>query len=122
ASVTVSPPASVGTASALAAESAAELVGRVSTLTAIVADDVEQHSGSIQTLNDELAAVQFGDSAAVATVIHKLLLANQEMQGRLDQAELKLQAHQRQLQNVASVARTDGLTGLLNRRSLDEQL
>src|SRR5436309_2965398 len=71
----------------LMADSAIEMIGRVSNLTATVAGDVEQHSGSIQTLNNELAALPIADSAAVAAVINKLLVANQEMQGRLDQAE-----------------------------------
>ena len=101
---------------------AIELVGRVSALTSSVAEQVGQHSGSLSVINNELAGVQQGDATAVAGAIQKLLLANETMQRRLEMAELQLQAHQRQLQNVASAARTDGLTGLLNRRTLDEEL
>jgi diguanylate cyclase len=103
-------------------EVAVELMGRVSALTGSVAEQVGEHSGSLSAINTELAGVQHDDATAVAGAIRKLLLANEAMQRRLALAELQLQAHQRQLQNVASAARTDGLTGLLNRRTLDEEL
>jgi diguanylate cyclase len=101
---------------------AAELMSRVSSLTSAVTEQVVEHSGSISAISSELAGVQQGDATAVTGAIRKLLLANEAMQQRLEQAELQLQAHQRQIQNVASAARTDGLTGLLNRRTLDEEL
>ena len=101
---------------------ALELVGRVTALTGSVAEQVGEHSGSISAIHTELAGLQDADQAAVTAAIRKLQMANEAMQRRLAQAELQLQAHQRQLQNVASAARTDGLTGLLNRRTLDEEL
>jgi diguanylate cyclase len=103
-------------------EQAIELMGRATTLTSSVADQVGEHSGSLCAINTELAGVQQGDTTAVAGAIRKLLQSNEAMQRRLALAELQLLAHQRQLRNVASAARTDGLTGLLNRRTLDEEL
>jgi diguanylate cyclase (GGDEF)-like protein len=47
---------------------------------------------------------------------------NQQIQQRLGQAELRLSAQQRQLAEVAVAAKTDPLTGLMNRRALDEEL
>jgi diguanylate cyclase len=99
-----------------------EVVVQVAELAGLVAEHVGEHQGNLTALNEELTAIAQGDSRAVAEVIRRLLLANQQLQQRLEQAELKLQAHQRQLQNVASAARTDSLTGLLNRRTLDDEI
>jgi diguanylate cyclase (GGDEF)-like protein len=44
------------------------------------------------------------------------------LQGRLERAENTLQAHSKQLQDAVITSRTDGLTGLTNRRALDEEL
>lgn len=101
---------------------AGSLLRHAGELTTAVAEEVGQHQSQIQTINVELAGVAEGDAAAVAAVIGKLLAANQDLQTRLERAELKLQAHSRQLQDVAVAARTDGLTGLMNRRALDEEL
>jgi diguanylate cyclase len=99
-----------------------EVVVQVAELAGYVAEQVGAHQGNLSAINEQLAAISQGDSRAVAEVIRQLLVANQQLQQRLEQAELKLQAHQRQLQNVASAARTDSLTGLLNRRTLDEEI
>jgi diguanylate cyclase (GGDEF)-like protein len=109
-------PASIGH------EEALELMGRAAATAGEVAGHVGEHSGNISAINIELAGVQQGDAQAVAAAIRKLLEANEATQRRLEQAELQLQAQQRQLQSVASAACTDCLTGLLNRRTLDEEL
>jgi diguanylate cyclase len=104
------------------ATTAVELIARLIELTTTVSSEVEQHSDHIESINAELSDVKHGDTAAVAAVVCKLLVMNQETQRRLERAELKLQAQQRQLQDVSTAARMDGLTGLVNRRSLDEAL
>lgn len=104
------------------ATTAVELIARLMELTTSVADEVEEHGDHIKSINAELSSVKQGDSAAVAAVVCKLLVSNQDTQRRLEQAELKLQAQQRQLQDVSAVARMDSLTGLVNRRSLDSAL
>lgn len=90
--------------------------------TETVAQDVGEHHATIQTLNTALSAVAEGDVAAVASIVCQLIVANQSLQGRLERAELKLQTHSRQLSDAVSAARTDALTGLLNRRALDDEL
>jgi len=98
------------------------VIGRVSELATGVAEDVGQHQSQIEDINLELAGVAQGDARAVANVIGRLLAANSDLQTRLERAELKLQAHSRQLQDAVAAARTDSLTGLMNRRALDEEL
>ncbi len=97
-------------------------IGRVSELASRVAEEVGQHQSHIQDINARLAGVAQGDAGAVAAVIGKLFEANRDLQTRLERAELKLQAHSRQLQDAVAAARTDSLTGLMNRRALDEEL
>src|SRR5262245_8008273 len=94
----------------------------VSQLTTVVASEVGHHQDSIQDINTKLTALPQGDAAAVGELVRRLLAANHELQSRLERAELKLQAHTRQLHDVTVVARTDGLTNLMNRRALDQEL
>ncbi|MEX2174354.1 MAG: diguanylate cyclase [Pirellulaceae bacterium] len=101
---------------------AVELFSRLAEITSNVAHEVRQHSGSIDTINSELSVLPPGDVAAVVAAVGKLLVMNQQTQQRLTQAELRLQAQQRQLSEVSVMSKTDALTGLMNRRALDEQL
>jgi len=101
---------------------AVELFSRLAEITTTVTNEVQQHHGNIQSVNDELSSIQQGDASAVAAAVCKLLVMNQRTQQRLAHAELRLQAQQRQLKDVASAAKTDPLTGLANRRGLDEDL
>src|SRR5215510_3859097 len=72
---------------------ASKVIAHVSELTTAVADEVGQHQSQIRDINSELSAVAAGDAGAVTAVIGKLLTANQDLQTRLERAELKLQAH-----------------------------
>jgi diguanylate cyclase (GGDEF)-like protein len=101
---------------------AIELFSRLAEITASVGAEVRNHSGNIQSVNDELTVIPQGDVSAVAAVVGKLLVMNQQTQQRLAQAEIRLQAQQRQLADVTVAAKTDALTGLMNRRALDEEL
>jgi diguanylate cyclase len=101
---------------------AVELFSRLAEITASVGAEVRQHGGNIQSVNDELTVIPQGDVSAVAAVVGKLLVMNQQTQQRLSQAEIRLQAQQRQLADVTVAAKTDALTGLMNRRALDEEL
>lgn len=98
------------------------LVGEVSQVTTTVRKDVGQHHVNVQALSNELRSVAQNDPGAVAAIVCKLLVANQDLQGRLERAELTLQTHSRKLDEAVVSSRTDGLTGLTNRRALDEEL
>jgi diguanylate cyclase (GGDEF)-like protein len=98
------------------------LLSQVTGLTATVAKDVGDHSTTIQAISSELTAVAQSDPTAVAAIVCKLLVANQDLQGRLQRAEESLKDNSQQLTAAVTAARTDGLTGLINRRALDEEL
>lgn len=59
---------------------------------------------------------------ALPTVIHQVLETSRALQARLDAAERQLAAQTEQLESYLNEARTDGLTGLSNRRAFDKKL
>src|SRR5436190_4561912 len=103
-------------------ERTAELMAKLAELTEGVASEVGKHSGSIEAINAELAAVKEGDAGAVVSAVQKILKANEKMQQELIAAETRLQAQQAELAAQTEAARTDQLTKITNRRALDEEL
>jgi diguanylate cyclase (GGDEF)-like protein len=99
-----------------------QLLGVVSELTTAVAQDVGDHNKSIEAISNDLRSVAENNPAAAAALVCKLLVANQQLQGRLTRAEGRLQMHSRELREAVTSARTDSLTGLMNRRALEEKL
>jgi len=87
-----------------------------------VADDVEQHSGRVQEINDELTSTDSHDADSVLTVVTKLISANEQMQEQLDTAQEKLQKQANELEEKTAEALTDALTQLANRRAFDEAI
>jgi diguanylate cyclase len=122
AGIVAAEPAAECAAVAAKVEQVQNLIGQVSELTSTVASDVGQHNVNVQAISSELATAAKSDPTTVSAIVCKLVLANQELQSRLERAENTLQAHSRQLHDAISSARTDGLTGLMNRRALDEEL
>jgi diguanylate cyclase len=99
-----------------------QLIGKVTAMTSAVANDVGSHNANIEAISAELTAVAQSDPTAVAAIVCKLLVANRELQGRLRNSEASLRTHSQQLSAAVTSARTDELTGLMNRRALDEEL
>lgn len=60
--------------------------------------------------------------ADVPALLGEIMRSNQELKKRLDLAENQLEKQTRQLESYLSEARTDALTGLANRRALDQKL
>jgi diguanylate cyclase len=100
----------------------AELMAKLAELTSGVASEVGKHTGNIEAINAELAAINGGDAGAVVAVVTKILQANQQMQQELHSAETRLQEQQQELVAQTTAARTDQLTKIFNRRALDEEL
>ncbi|MEX2358875.1 MAG: GGDEF domain-containing protein [Pirellulaceae bacterium] len=90
------------------------------------ADDVNQHLKLMERLEQKLA--NGPDSSEGKTVekavrvIAEMNHANHKLRRNLEEAEAVLQAQSRQLSQSISEARTDSLTGLLNRRAFDERM
>lgn len=60
------------------------------------------------------------DSSAV--LLAQIMQANEHLRRRLDEAESSLQCKSEELQSYMTEARTDSLTGLPNRRAMDDEL
>lgn len=59
---------------------------------------------------------------SVLPLVEQIMQSNQQLQQRLDAAEKQLEQQTRQIESYLSEARTDGLTGLANRRAFDKKL
>jgi diguanylate cyclase len=101
---------------------AREVLDAVQEVAARVAADVGQHHQRVEEINEELQAAEVPEAESVVGAVTKLLEANAQMQHRLQSAEEKLAEQARQIEYQTVEARTDALTGLSNRRALDDNL
>jgi diguanylate cyclase len=99
---------------------AQKVLGRLHDLAARVAADVGEHSSRVEEINEELTSAGISETDVVVSAVGKLVEANGRMQQQLASAEERLQEQARQIESVATEARTDVLTGLPNRRALDD--
>ncbi len=90
-----------------------------------------EYSGNVSDYQDRLGelseAVQQAKSPAqsesqVLMLLKQIMQSNDELQTRLDAAERQLEKQTKQIESYLTEARTDGLTGLANRRALDHKL
>ncbi len=58
----------------------------------------------------------------VAELLKQIMQSNGDLQSRLDAAERQLEKQTKQIEAYLTEARTDGLTGLFNRRAFDKRL
>lgn len=102
-----------------------EVARKIQALAALVAEDVGVHSQRISDLNSELQAAAASEGSLGEVVVGSLatiLEANQKLQHQLTSAEVQLQRQAEELQIHAAEARRDPLTGLANRRALEDEL
>jgi diguanylate cyclase len=90
-----------------------------------------EYSGNVneyQVKLDELAkavGASAGNSQAenrVVILLQQIMSNNDQLKTRLDAAERQLEKQTRQIESYLTEARTDGLTGLYNRRAFDQKL
>ncbi len=91
----------------------------------------QEYSGNVSDYQDQLGrlneAVKISASrspseARMVTVLEQIMESNSSLKTRLDAAEQQLEKQTRQIASYLTEARTDGLTGLFNRRALDQRL
>ncbi len=102
-------------------ESLKGITTQLQTLTQRVAADVSAHTQKVVHINERLLPVQ-NEPERILTAITDLIQANESMQGQLEAAQDRLNKQSVQLESTARQARTDALTGLANRRALEETL
>ena len=115
-------PVSQNTVSSDETRHAREVLLRLRELVTSVAADVDQHSNRVQEINEELTGHEVQETEEVLGAVSRLVRANAEMQEQLGTAEDRLTEQKQLIESHATEARTDGLTGLLNRRALDDEM
>lgn len=101
-----------------------EFLSRLRELASNVQELTGQHSSRLgeitQALDAEVAAGN--DPVNVLAAATTIIKANRQLEEELAQTKLEIEEQQRQLESTAAAARTDALTGILNRRAYDEEL
>ena len=99
---------------------------RLTSLMQGVAGEVGEHRDRIDQVNRELAAVGDDDERSVTEFVlgamTRIVQINERLQSRLTMTEQRLQEQTEQIQTHFAEARTDPLTGLMNRRALDDAM
>jgi diguanylate cyclase len=103
-----------------------EMLSRMHELTGSIGQDVGAHADRVQAIGAKLAQAQSagGDNleAALLSAMAQVAEANDQLRGRLNNAEKKLEEQAGQIEHQMAEARTDALTGLANRRAFDDEL
>jgi diguanylate cyclase len=104
-------------------EQVLRFVRNFATWTSDFAGDFSKYQTQVRSLTQQATAnpekVSFND---VQSLLQKITDANRSLQARLDQAEEKLDGQTKELASYLTEARTDGLTGLPNRRAFDQRI
>lgn len=87
-----------------------------------IATDISQYQARMHELVEMSRNLNGRDAAEIKPILDQILIANNQMQGRLEAAEKKLEQQHSQLESYLTEARTDALTGLPNRRAFDQAL
>lgn len=87
-----------------------------------VAANVSAHSEKVESFSGKIGLPEDADSAHLLTAIDDIIEANAAMQTQLDNAQKRIVQQSEMIEQASQQARTDALTGLANRRALDEFL
>ncbi|HEX7448356.1 MAG TPA: GGDEF domain-containing protein [Pirellulales bacterium] len=102
------------------------MLSRLHDLADATSREVEEHTSRVDSINRKLNSLSApGSKASGASVLEaatQLLQANERLHAELASTRSRLDEHGRQLEARMTEARTDGLTGVANRRALDEEL
>lgn len=84
--------------------------------------DVSSYQLKLGELNDAYRADPERSEGRVLLLLQQIMKTNDQLQKRLDAAERQLEKQTHQIECYLTEARTDGLTGLYNRRAFDQRL
>jgi diguanylate cyclase (GGDEF)-like protein len=86
-----------------------------------VSDDMQAHTEKIELVNGLLQAPD-DQKDKVVSALNEIVVANRSLREQLAEAQLRMAQLSDAVQETAGQARRDSLTGLANRRALDEYL
>lgn len=109
-------------ATPMTAEQAGDFLERIQKLATEVHEDVGRHTTRVEEISGGLTTQPSDESSAVLAAATKLLEANKQLQQDLASTKEELHAQRRELETFMHECRIDGLTGIANRRSFDQEL
>lgn len=87
------------------------------------AGDFNRYQSTMESLTRDAAdSKKVRTKEEVQRLLDRIVDANSQLQTRLESAEVKLDMQTKQLAGYLTEARTDGLTGLANRKAFDQKL
>ncbi len=86
------------------------------------AGDVSKYQNQLTTISQRVQGSNEAPREEILGLLTQIMQANQQLQSRLDSAEARLESQTHQIADYLTEARTDGLTGLTNRKSFDQSL
>ncbi|MGN6545571.1 MAG: GGDEF domain-containing protein [Aureliella sp.] len=86
------------------------------------AGDVSKYQTELNSISQRVSGQKDAPREEIVALLAQMMQANQQLQQRLDTAEERLEVQTHQIADYLTEARTDGLTGLTNRRSFDQSL
>jgi diguanylate cyclase len=98
------------------------VVRSIAESTNLIASDISHYQTQMHALVDLSRDLPEKDAAELKPILDQILVANSQMQERLEAAERKLEQQHGQLESYLTEARTDALTSLPNRRAFDQGL
>lgn len=99
------------------------LMRNVATWTNDFAGDFTRYQSKMESLSRVAADGKTASTKeGVQELLDQIVSANEALQSRLNNAELKLEDQTKQLAGYLTEARTDALTGLANRKAFDQKL
>jgi diguanylate cyclase len=106
----------------LDAENALSLLDSIRQLTNTVHDEVDRRAGDSQGAAELNSTASLSEATIVLSAATRMLEANKQLLTDLSFAKAEIFEQQEMLGSVQSQAITDELTGLLNRRALNQEL
>ncbi len=84
--------------------------------------DVSRYQSQLTAIDEKFRATADPQREDLLATVSQIMEANRQLQARLENAEHKLETQTDQISCYLTEARTDGLTGLFNRRAFDKAL
>ncbi len=95
-------------------------VKNLSSWTTEFSGDVNKYQTQLTSIDEKFRSNTPPPREEMLELLAQIMQANRQLQSRLDSAEQKLETQTDQISSYLTEARTDGLTGLLNRRAFDK--
>jgi diguanylate cyclase len=101
-----------------------QLLQELGSWTSEYSGSVSQYQHRLGELSEAVAKDEISPQAGnrVVLLLKQIMESNEQLQTRLDAAERQLEKQTQQIESYLTEARTDGLTGLFNRRAFDQRL